>query len=135
MTNGKRSFGRWTQIFEKINFYTIGRENISRNFSKQTAVVATIVTNYHTYLRHIGKLRNKIIAQTLSSCAYSVNIHTVCAGAHNATQTSCTKFQIAIERFNQLGFVLSIHHSADIAFCFFVVIAIKPCLCFGHYFI
>ena len=38
-----------------------------------------------------------IIGKTLSSTSYSVNVHSVCACADNASETACTEFEITVE--------------------------------------
>ena len=100
VTDGERHFRCRTHVVKQIYFDTIGRENISRSFRKQTAVVTAVVTYYYRNLRQILEVLLQIIGKSLSGSTYCINVHTVATYPHDTAQTACTKFQILIESFN-----------------------------------
>jgi len=100
VTDGERHFRCRTHVVKQIYFDTIGRENISRSFRKQTAVVAAIVTYYYRNLRQVFEVLFQIVGKSLSGSTYRIDIHTIATYTHNTTQTTSTKFKIFVESFN-----------------------------------
>ena len=100
VTDGERHFRCRTHVVKQIYFNTIGRENISRSFRKQTAVVAAIVTYYYRNLRQVFEVLFQIVGKSLSGSTYRIDIHTIATYPHNTTQTTSTKFKIFVESFN-----------------------------------
>ena len=121
MTNGKRHLRSGTHILKQIYLDTISRENICWDFGKQTAVVTAIMTNHNSYLFKVFKVLIKIVGQSLSSCTDSIYIHTVTTYSHDTAQTACTKFQIFIKCFYQIGFIFIFQHTLYLCLSFGIV--------------
>src|SRR5574344_563452 len=69
----------WAHIIEEIDLDAIGRKDICRSLSKQTAVITTVMTNNNRNLLQILKILVEIICQALSCSSDSIYIHTVAA--------------------------------------------------------
>ena len=110
LTDGKRNFRCRTQALKEINLDAIGREDVCYCFSKQARVVATVVTYHYTQSFLTGESLQYVVGKALCCHTHDVLVHAVGSYAHNAAQTTSTKFQILIESINQRRLVVSFEH-------------------------
>ena len=129
MTNSKWHFRSRTHVFEQINLNAVCRENICRNLSKQTAVT-TVMTNNYRNIFFACKTFVQIVRQSLSSCANSVNVHTIWTYTHDATQAACTEFKIFIKSFYQFSFIRIFQHTFHFSLSFCIIRRSQPFLSF-----
>ena len=98
MAYSERYFRRRPQVIKQVNLNAVGRENSSGYFSKLTAIIAAIVSDYNRNAPFTpSKTFIQIIGQPLRSGSYRVDVHTVASGTHDATQTSSAEFEVFIE--------------------------------------
>ena len=102
--------GGGTEAVEKICLDAVGREDVGNDFSKFAGVVAHVVADGYGYLWQVGECLLEVVGKALSGGSYGVDVHTVCAGAHNAAQTACAEFEVAVESLDERGLVLGIEH-------------------------
>ena len=126
MADGKGKLGCGAEVIEKICFDAVGREDIGYDFGKLARIVAHVVSYYYRNLGQIGKGLLQIVGQTLSGCADGIYVHAVCAGAHDASQTACTEFEIFIERFDKRGGVLGFEHLLYFGASGLIILIRKP---------
>jgi len=79
--------------------------------------ISSITTIYH-------KQNNKV-----STFKTSVLIHFVGTNSHYSTHSSCTKFKVFIKGVDQF-FGIFLNQSLNFSFCFLVIIAFQPDICF-----
>ncbi len=110
LTDGEGNFRRGTQALEKISLNAVGREDVSHRFGKQSRVVAAVMTHHHAQVFLAGECLQNVVGKTLCGHTHDVLVHAVRTSTHDATQTTCTKFQILIKRIDQGCLVLCIEH-------------------------
>ena len=111
VTNSERDLRGGAQIVEKIDLDPIGGEDVGHRFCKQTTVVAAIVPYHDGNLLTIGEILKQIVGKSLCCSSYNINVHTIGSGSHDATESSRSKFQRAIESIDKRGFVFRFNHS------------------------
>ena len=97
----KETSGVGRRFLEKINLNPVGREDIGDRFCKQTAVVTAIVANNNRDFLAISKVLEQIVSQSLCGRTDYIDIHTIGAGSHDATETTGTEFQRTVESINK----------------------------------
>ena len=130
MTDGKRHFGSGTHVIEQVDLDAVGREDVGRSLSEETAVVAAIVSHHHCDLLQVLEVLVEIVGETLCGSSHGVNVHAIGSGSHDAAQTSRTEFQGTIERIDEGRFVVSLDHCFHFGLCCFVIQRrVHPLLC------
>ena len=130
LTDGKRNLGSRTETLEEINLDAIGREDISNGLSKQTSVVAAVVTYYYGNILFSGECLEQIVGKTLCGHAHDVFVHTVCTGTHDAAQSACSELQVLIESVDEVCLVLIVEHCLYCVSSLLIKSRREPCLCF-----
>ena len=130
MTDSKAHLWCRTHIVEEINLDAIGGEDICALLCKEAAVVTTVVPHHHRNLIQILEILVQIVGKALSCSTYGVDVHTIGSCTHDATQTTCTKFQHPIEAVYKLCFILTIEHSLHFFLCLGIVCRSQPFLGF-----
>ena len=92
--------------------------------------MANIVTYGYAYFRKVFKGFLQVVGEALCGGAYCVDIHAVGACTHNAAKTTCTEFEVFIERFNQFGLIFCIEHTSHLGLRLGIVAFGKPLLGF-----
>ena len=82
-----------TAVFEEVYLNAVCREDVGSEFREFTGVVADVMTYGNRDLRLIFETFLQIVGETLCSCAYGVDVHTVGACAHDTAQTACAEFR------------------------------------------
>ena len=88
------------------------------------------MTNYHCWL-NVGECTVDVVGEALGSHAHHILVHTVGAGAHDATKTTCTELEVLIECLDEVGLVLVVKHCLYGSLGFVVETITQPSLCFG----
>ncbi len=68
----------------------------------------------------------QIVGQALGGGAHGVDVHAVCAGAHNAAQTAGAEFKVLVEGFDKRGGVFGVEHLFYFGACGLVILVGKP---------
>ena len=126
VTDGVRNLGSGTQILEKIDLYSIGREDVSRNFGKQTAVVTAVVAHNNRNLLKVFEALVQIVGQALCGTTHCIDVHTVASCAHNTAQATCTKLKLFVKSINKGGLILVVEHCLNLLTCFLVISGREP---------
>ena len=135
VADGKGNFRRRAQVVKEIDLDAVGREDGCRDFSKLAAVVAAVVSHNHGDLLQVLEVLVQVVGQTLGGGTHGIDVHTVAAGTHDATQAARAKFQILVEAVYQLGLVLVFQHTFHFGLGFCIVCRGQPLFgLFSHLF-
>ena len=73
----------------------------------------------------------EVVGEALGGGADGVDVHAVAAGAHDAAQAACAKFEVLVERFDKVCFVFGVKHFLNCLAGSFVVLGAEPLLSFS----
>ncbi len=120
LTDGERDLGGGSEALEEIYLDAIGGENISHCLGEHPTVVAAVVTDDHAEVITARESLEDVVGEALSSHADDILIHTVGASAHDAAQTACAEFEVAVECVDEFGLVVIVKHGLDSLSCLFI---------------
>ena len=132
LTDGERNFRRGAQALEEISLDAVGREDISHRLSKQTRIIAAVMTHHHTKILLARECLKDVVGKALSGHTHDVLVHAVGTCTHDAAQTARTKFQILIERIDESRLVFCIEHSLHFCLSLGIESRREPLLCLSR---
>ena len=98
MTNSKTNLWSRTQALKQIHLDSVRSKHFGYSLSIQTAVIAAVMTYYHTHYIALQSLKTtfflnlqEIVCITLRRLSNHILIHTIRAWTHCSTQTACSK--------------------------------------------
>ena len=124
----KAQFGCRTQRIEEVNRKSVRSENIGYMLGEHARIIAAVVVDDHLDLL-ARKVLFQVVRETLCCSTNRIDIHTVRSHAHNAAQTARTELKILVETLEQL-FLIIVYQILNLLFCLFVIVPVKPLLCF-----
>ena len=140
LTDSKRNLGRRTEALEEIYLDAVGGKHVSYGLSKQTAVVAAVMSHHYSYLVVLQVLETtlalhfqQVVGKTLRGHCYYVFVHSVGTHAHDSAEATRSKFKIAIESLYERSLVVCFHHCFYLCLRLSIVEVAKPKLRFRHY--
>ena len=106
--------------------YALMREDVGHDFGEFARIVAHVVPYDHRNLGQVGECLFEVVGEALGGSTYSVDVHAVGAGTHDASQTACAELKVLVERFDELCGVVGVKHLLHLGTGSFIVLVGKP---------
>ena len=126
LAHGIAQKGNRMQAVIDVDMDAVGGQDFCSYLCKCSAVVPAVKRHAYAAVspRHI--LEN-VVGKPLGGHRHDIFVHAVGTDAHDAAESACPEFKVAVERILKPGRV-SFHKSSDLVLGFLVIVSVKPAL-------